>query len=245
MEMSETAATTVRMCNEPQGLMHYNCNRICQTAHANAFKACGFDTTPSPHVEFHGVHVISGPHFAYEQWKDSTPLMIDRAWWGDPDNVAIFWLMPDGTRRYATGTKPRPKPEMAEWNTGDSSCLILADYGQDTTAIEVFAKTRFERVTVRKHPAEQKGNEPLKESLMSTDVVIGHSTTALFESIKEGIPTICTDPLNECAPACSSWVNGELFRGDRTEWLHSMSYKQFTLDEIADGTAWGLLENVL
>ena len=226
------------------GMMHYNCNRICQTAHANAFRACGFDTTPSPHVEFQGVHVISGPHFAYERWKDSTPLMIDRAWWGDPEYVALFWLMPDGTRRYASGTAPRQKPEMKEWNTGDSSCLILADYAQDTTAIEVFANTRFDSVTVRKHPAEQKG-EPLREALMKTDVVIGHSSTSLFESIKDGKPTICTDPQNECAPACSSWVNGELFRGDRTEWLHEMSYKQWSLGEISSGEAWDSLKDVL
>ena len=226
-----------------QGLMHYNCRLQHQIDHANAFKACGFDTTPSPYVEA-PLHVISGPHFAYEQWKRSTPLMIDRAWWGDPDCVAIFWLMPDGTRRYASGTKPRPKPEMQPWTTGECSCLILADYQQDTTAIEVFARKRFEIVTIRKHPAEQKG-EPLEDALMKTDVTIGHSTTALFESIKSGKPTICTDPLNECAPACSSWVNGELYRGDRSDWIHDMSYKQFSVDEIADGTAWESLENVI
>ena len=227
-----------------KGLCHYNLNLPHQCDHAAAFKACGFDTTPSPYVDA-DMHVISGPHFAFEQWKDSTPLMIDRAWWGDPDNVAIFWLMPDGTRRYASGTAPRPKPEMMEWKDGDSSCLILADYQQDTTAIEVFANSRFERVTVRKHPADHKGNEPLEDAMMKTDVVIGHSTTALFDSIKEGKPTICTDPLNACAPVCSSWVNGELFRGDRTEWLHSMSYKQWSLGEIASGEAWDSLKDIL
>ena len=229
-----------------QGMMHYNCNLQHQIDHANAFKACGFDTTPSPWVEGGDFHVISGPHFAYEQWKDSTPLMIDRAWWGDDEGcVAIFWLMPDGTRKYANGTEPRPVPEMSEWRDGESSALILADHGQDTTAIEVVVNARFDSVRIRKHPAESDNSEPLQEVMDGVDVVIGHSSTALFESVILGIPTICTDPQNPIAPVCSSWVNGELYRGDRSAWLHGISYKQFTLTEIADGTAWRLLKDVL
>lgn len=224
------------------GIIHYNCKLSHQIDHAEAFKACGFDTTPSPYVEAPGVHVISGPHFAYDQWKDSTPLMIDRAWWGDPNSVSIFWLMPDGTRKYACGDVPRETPEMEPWRSGESNALILADYNQDTKAIEVFARRRFCSVTTRRHPAEQKSDEPLHDALMQTDVVIGHSSTSLFDAIRLGVPTICTDTLNECAPVCSSWVHGELYRGDRQAWLHSMSYKQFSLAEIADGTAWELLK---
>ena len=224
-----------------QGLVHYNCNMPHQIDHANAFKACGFDTTPSPWVEGGDFHVISGPHFAYEQWKDSTPLMIDRAFWDDPNSVQIFWLMPDGTRRYAIGTEPRPVPEMEPWRYGESSALILADYQQDTTAIEVVVNARFDSVRIRRHPSEQKSGDPLQEVMDSVDVVIGHSSTALFESVKMGKPTICTDPQNPIAPVCSSWVNGELYRGDRTAWLHDMSYKQFTIAEISDGAAWRLL----
>ena len=227
------------------GLMHYNLNLSHQCDHAAAFRDAGFDTTPSPWVEGGDFHVISGPHFAYEQWKDSTPLMIDRAWWGDPDCVSIFWLMPDGTRRYASGTEPRPVPEMEPWREGDSIALILADYQQDTTAIEVMANARFDCVTVRKHPAERNNSQPLQEVMDGVDVVIGHSSTALFESVIRGIPTICTDTQNPIAPVCSSWVNGELYHGDRSAWLHDMSYKQFTLAEIADGTAWRLLKDVL
>lgn len=228
-----------------QGLIHYNCNLQHQIDHAQAFRACGFDSTPSPYVEMPGVHVISGPYFAYDKWKNHPQtLMIDRAWWGDPDCVSIGWLQPDGTRKFATGTDPRAIPEIEPWRTGESSVLILADYDQDTTAIKVFAQERFETVTIRRHPAEHPSMVPLTEALMHTDVCIGHSGSALFDAIRMGVPTICTDPLNECIPACSSWVNGKLYRGSRDAWLHDMSYKQFSLAEIADGTAWRLLKDI-
>jgi len=227
------------------GLMHYSLQHQHQIDHANAFRECGFDTTPSPYVDTPGVHVISGPYFAYEQWKHATPLMIDRAFWDDPNSVSIFWLMPDGTRRYASGYEPRPAPELEPWQDGSDTALILADYKQDTTAIEVFAVDRFDCVTVRKHPAECTTDKSLHEALKAADVVIGHSSTSLFESVRRGKPTICTDPHNPIAPVCSSWVNAKLYRGDRSVWLHEMSYKQFTLDEIADGTAWRLLKDVL
>lgn len=227
------------------GLFHYNCNLSHQVDHANAFKKCGFDTTPSPYVEGGDFHVISGPHFAYEQWKHSTPLMIDRAWWGDPDYVSIFWLMPDGTRRYASGTEPRPYPEMEPWGTAQDNVLILADYQQITTAVEVFAKMTFGNVTVRKHPAEEKHTDSLEDALMKADIVIGHSGTAVFDAIRLGRPTVCTDSRNPCAPVCTSWVGAELYRGDRSAWLHDMSYKQWSLSEISSGEAWEALQDVL
>lgn len=226
-----------------EGIFHYNVRLPHQQDHAEAFKACGFDHTPSPFVEMPGVHVISGPHFAYKKWKDyPQTLMIDRAWWGDPEYVSLGWLQSDGSRKFASGDTPRPVPEMADWKDGDQTAIILADYQQDTTAIEVLARARFETVTVRQHPADQKTDEPLLDAIGRHNVCIGHSGTAIFEAIKMGVPTICTDPLNECAPVCSSWVNGEPYRGDRSAWLHDMSYKQFSLTEI--GLAWSLLKGI-
>jgi len=227
------------------GLMHYNLNMPHQCDHANAFKSAGFDTTPSPYVEAHDFHVISGPHFAFEQWKHSTPLMIDRAWWGDPDCVAIFWLMPDGSRKYATGTAPRPKPELQPLQPGEDSCLILADYGQDVSDIAMQARQRYGVVNIRKHPANGVGPVRLGAQIAAHDICIGSKGTSMFEAIKQGKPTVCLDDQNACAPVCSPSVDAPLNRGDRSEWMHEMSYKQFSLDEIADGTAWENLKDVL
>jgi len=44
---------------------------------------------------------------------------------------------------------------------------------------------------------------------------------------------------------CAETIDAPLIRPDRTDWLHRLAYAQFSLDEIADGTAWNLLERVM
>lgn len=234
------------------GLCHYNPALSHQVDHARAFEACGFDSVATSCGQPADVHVISGPHFAYNMWKHhDRVLMIDRAWWGDGDDdpkVSIGWLQRDGSRKFASGDAPRPKPVMAEWKQpwptfGEIQCLVLADYGQDVSEIVEQASKRFNTVSVREHPDDQKHIATLQEAIGWHDVVIGSKGSAIFESIRLGVPVICTEPTNACMPVCAG-MDGELFRGDRSDWLHSMSYKQFSIAEIADGTVWELLKDV-
>lgn len=228
-----------------QGMIHYNPRLQHQFDHAQAFLASGFTATPKV-TGAADVHVISGPWFAYNEWKDHPrTLMIDRAWWGDPDCVSIGWLQPDGTRKFASGDKPRPKPEMRGWKDQERSCLILADYNQDVSDVVFEAKKRFGFVEVREHPANTKRVQPaLKAAIVLRDVVICHSGTAGFEAIRLGKPVICSDPQNEIRPVSAGALTDELYRGDRSAWLHEMSYKQWSLAEIASGAAWAHLKDV-
>jgi hypothetical protein len=232
------------------GVIYYNPSLSHQVDHAKAFKSCGFHATPALHEPPTDVCVISGPHYAYEAMKHHPRvLMIDRAWWGDPDCVSIGWLQPDGTRKFAKGEAERPKPDMMMWKPnlwptfGELSCLVLAQYGEDVSGIVAEAKERFIQVNVREHPADHKSVIPLDMQVKWYDCVMG-AGTAIFEAIRCGIPTICTDPTDECAPVCSDSVGAELYRGNRAEWLHDMSYKQWSLDEIASGEAWEYLRDV-
>jgi len=225
-----------------QGLIHYNIALAHQVDHAQAFLSCGFDAVPSPLGDA-DVHVISGPHYAKRYWLNHPRVLeIDRAWWGDPDCISIGWRQPDGTRKFASGDAPRNKPEMQPWTQGEDSCLILADYGQDTADIEQQARQRFSAVQTRPHPADKRSETTLEAAIRAHDVVIGTTGTAIFKAIQMGVPTICLDEKNECWPACSS-MDTPLYRGDRTQWLHEMSYKQFNLAEI--GVAWELLRDIL
>lgn len=231
------------MGEKVQGLVHYNPRLQHQVDHAEAFRACGFDTTPLPTGEA-DVHVISGPWFAYQQWHSHPRvLMIDRAWWGDPQYISIGWLNPDGSRRFASGTKQRPIPFYEAWKVRDWSCLILADYGQDVADIYYAACQRFGHVTIRKHPADEVPIIPLTSALRLHDVAICTSGSAGFEAIMQGVPTICLNPKNEIAPVCAASLDAELYRGDRAEWLHDMSYKQWPLAEI--GEAWQHLKDIM
>jgi len=120
--------------------------------------------------------------------------------------------------------------------------LVLADYGQDVSEIVRAARDRYWRVRVRRHPAEKPGQRSLEADIMLAHTVIGTSGTALFDALVRGVPGVCLDPRNVCAPVCVDSIDAELYRGDREAWLHDMSYCQFTLEEIADGTAWELLK---
>ena len=226
-------------------LFHYNPGLQHQVDHAHAFADCGFDITPTPDGDA-DVHVVSGPYFALRQWRAHPHvLVIDRAWWGDPDCISIGWLQPDGTRKFAMcGTEPRPQPSVMPWKTRECSAIILADYKQDIDEIDRLASQRFVHVRIRRHPAEEQPIHKLHDMLTLSDVCIGHSGSAIFEAIVLGVPTICTDPQNVCAPVCAGNIlDDELWRGNRAAWLHAMSYRQFNLNEI--DTAWELLKDAL
>lgn len=231
-------------------LMHYNQNLPHQVDHARAFEACGFEITTNP-GKAADIHVISGPNYAMRWWmpvceKSVRTLMIDRAWWDDPSSVSIGWLQEDGTRKFASGTAERAKPEMMPWKTRECSCLVMADYGQNISEVEYLASQRFTTVAKRLHPADSKVRHltTLETDLTLRDVAITTSGTSGVTAITMGVPTICLDPKNECSPVCSDSIDAPLYRGDREQWLHEMSYKQFTLAEIADGTAWNLLKDI-
>ena len=234
------------MGDELQKVIHFNPRLQHQVDHAEAFKACGFGVTSSPTDEA-DIHVISGPWFAYSQWRNHPRcLMIDRGWWGDPNYVSIGWLQTDGSRKFASGDKPRPVPVYEPWKTRDYSCLILADYGQDIADLYYAACHRFGCVRVRKHPADEtQPVAPLSSALRLHDVAICTSGSAGFEAIMQGLPTICLDPHNPIAPVCSASIDAPLYKGERDEWLHGMSYKQWSLAEIASGEAWEHLKDIM
>lgn len=227
-------------------LFHYNPGLKHQRQHAAAWDAAGFKTTTDPAAPA-DVHVISGPHYAKAALEGHPRvLMIDRAWWGDPGCVSLGWLNEDGTRRFAEPDpdRPRPHPTPRPWKTREQSALILADYGQEPKKAISAARRRFHMTRIRRHPAQEKTTVSLESSLALVDVVIGYKTTALFDAVIMGIPAICLDPTNPVAPVCSGGLWEPLERPDRSDWLKRLAYCQFSLNEIANGTAWEHLKNV-
>ena len=222
----------------PAVLMHYNARLPHQVRHAEAFEAAGIEITPERSGAA-DVHIVSGPYFALEQWRNHPNVIwLDRAFYGDPEYVSIGWLNPDGTRTFASGEESRAKPECRPWKTRECSALVLADFQQDVTEIKLAAQSRFAYALVRRHPAEsglKSGEKPvisLSSQLMLHDVCIGHSSTALFEAVVMGVPVICTDPRNVVAEVAADSMTAELFRGDRSDWLHRVSYMQWNHDEF-------------
>lgn len=219
-------------------VMHFNPGLAHQVKHAQAFAASGVLGVGSPDGEA-DIHIVSGPNFALNRWRGHPNLLvIDRAFYGDPEYVQMFWLNPDGSRTYASGDAPRFKPELKPWKTKERGALILADFNQDVSHLIGPVTHKFGWSSVRRHPAEsglKSGQEPeisLAEELEISEVCIGHSSTALFEAVVMGVPVICTDPRNIVAEVSVPSLDAPLFRGNREAWLHRVSYMQWNHDEF-------------
>jgi len=213
-------------------VMHFNPSQAHQVKHAQALAQHGVLAVGSPEGDA-DVHIVSGPRYAMNRWRGHPNLIcIDRAYYGDPEYVQMFWLNPDGSRTYASGEGQRYKPELKPWKTDECSALLLADYMQNIDLLIDPLCERFGTVTVRRHPAECRRVATLEEQLAEADVCIGHSSTALFEAVVMGVPVICTDPRNIVAEVSVAGFNQPLYRGERESWLHRVSWSQWNHDEF-------------
>lgn len=169
-------------------------------------------------VSFHAdtpadVHVVSGPHFAYPRWRHATTLMLDRAYWGDPECVSLHWLE-DGEKVFLRDMPKRAHPRLKPLKAGDRS-IYLCDY-----------RERPDRVydTVRLHPAEEVPAESLEDALKAHQVAVGRRSTALVTAAIDGLRV---EVLDQRSPA--------YMPGTRKKWINDLAWHNWSLDEIASG----------
>jgi hypothetical protein len=90
------------------------------------------------------------------------------------------------------------------------------------------------------------GGAGLQKDLDGARIVLAYNSNVLTQSILQGIPSFCYDRNAMAAPMCLtpdrlSHKGVKLRRVEkfnREQWLHNLSYTQWTIAEIADGTAW-------
>lgn len=82
----------------------------------------------------------------------------------------------------------------------------------------------------------------LQQDLAGAYCLVAHGSNAAVEAVVLGCPVV----VDRCSAA--SLVGGKdlkdinyLQRPDRTAWLNSLAYSQFTEEELVDGTLWKLL----
>lgn len=80
---------------------------------------------------------------------------------------------------------------------------------------------------------------PLWKELEGAYCLVTHGSVAAVEAVVFGCPVI-VDPSCAAAPVGRTSLSdlGDLAYPDRTAWLNSLAYSQFTADEVADGTIW-------
>ncbi len=93
-------------------------------------------------------------------------------------------------------------------------------------------------VIYRPHPLLAPDLKPLAQSLDRAAICVTWSSTCAIEAVIMGVPTIALDRGSMAWPVTSHDFADELFLGDRRQWAYNLAYRQWTHEELADGTAW-------
>ena len=83
---------------------------------------------------------------------------------------------------------------------------------------------------------------PLQEHFDKAQFVYTSCSIVGVEAILNGIPVVC-HALSAAAPVASLDVK-HIHKPDREDWFRTLQYHQFTMDEMANGSAYNILKNL-
>ncbi len=138
--------------------------------------------------------------------------------------------------------------ELMPWKTDGNYILICDQHPGDSVSPgnrrwwaaaldEVDPEVR--RSTIyRPHPLMAHDMGPLAQSLRDAAMCVTWSSTAALEAVCLGVPTVALDRGSIAWPVTSHSVSDPTYLGDRSGWAYNLAYRQWTHEELADGTAW-------
>lgn len=166
--------------------------------------------------------VLLGPHWARSHHGHHRCLYIDRAYWGDPDAVAVHWMVGGEKVFDWSGRNGRSAPTLKPLKTGDAT-VVLCDYNK------LF---HLPGATIRHHPGNHKLSETLSDCLARHHIAVGGRSTAMVDAAIQGLRVITNDHNSPVHPL-SFQVNP-----DREHWIKSLSWHNWTFEEIKSGELW-------
>ena len=226
-----------------QVVAHINPGLAHQVEHGEVLKAGfarhGIDIDVTADIHQHGdIHIVSGPWYALPTWQGKpNVLWLDRCFYGNArDYVSLGWLNADGSRDFRNTDKTEGKgilPELKSSKKRRLCAVVFGDYGGDPREHLKYARKKYDSVWFRPHPSDTGLSPylPLRGELSSVwqigDVAIGHSSTVLVDAEINGLFVESTDPRHVVH-----------HNGDREAWLKRLSWAQWHLDELANGSFW-------
>lgn len=140
--------------------------------------------------------------------------------------------------------------ECQPWKDGGEYALLLcqmprdrilpSDYEKWLASMTVELKRRSQMV-YRPHPCVEQRSVTLAEDLAGAEYAVTYCSNSAVEAVLAGVPTICFDRSCAAWPVCSKML-GLIQRPDRSQWLAELSWRNWTLDEIASGLMWDFLK---
>lgn len=178
-------------------------------------------------------------------------LVMERPAFGNRvTNVSLAWNHPGRLGiRPAPGTAERPKPELAPWRgrQGRGGIVVFDQVptdimyarvaGTDWAGRALDAATKFwnKPGLVRPHP-QVRPTSPIAYDLATCWLGITYSSTAAVDCVTSGVPAVAVSPLSMAYDVTGHSID-QLVTPDRSEWAHWLSYCQWSLQELEDGTA--------
>ncbi len=169
--------------------------------------------------------------------------------------VSTSWNAPHGCASPAPSGCPPDRweklgIELRPWKRSRMRALILMQARGDAfsppRALMERAAVQVNRYyvysDVREHPV-QNDVPPLASILSNYDLAVTYSSNAAVETVIAGIPTIALSDISIAYPVTSHDVLAPVYIGDREQWAYNLAYRQWTHDELADGTAWETLRH--
>lgn len=104
--------------------------------------------------------------------------------------------------------------------------------------MEEYLKARTRRpIRIRRHPGTGTPDRPLSDDLGEAAAVAVHASRVGIEALIAGIPVLTSFPRWIGAQAAATGWTDPLHRGDRLAMLRRLAWAQWTIEEIANGTA--------
>lgn len=138
--------------------------------------------------------------------------------------------------------------ELKDWNQGERIVFIPAPknpliFHRDTKW-NMNTIDRLCALTSREIYVKDRKDDGMGEVLNNCWAVVTHSSVAGVEAAINGVPVICTDK-------CPAWEVGASVENietpimpDRDKWVNTLTYSQFTLKEMQDGSAWSIIKEM-
>ncbi len=138
--------------------------------------------------------------------------------------------------------------EMAPWRRSQGEYWLICDqHPGDSVApgdpgwwreADALAGSRGIRAIYRPHPLLAPDLAPLRNSLSNASRCITWNSTSAIEAVMMGVPTVAMDRGSIAWDVCAKRPEEPDYVGSRAEWGYSLAYRQWTSEELADGTAW-------
>jgi hypothetical protein len=148
--------------------------------------------------------------------------------------------------------KEFPRP----WRTSGNDILIIEpgefsaaifhiDIPKWKNAVEAELRKYTDKPIKFRPKIDKKNRQPLYQELLNEDYycVVNINSNAATEAVWAGVPVITLDKhiSNPVTVNNLSDINN-LYRGNLAEWLCTLSYSQFTYEELIDGTALSIIK---